>query len=787
MVARSSAAPPTPWSKSLTTPKIDETAYVHAFSNIIGDVRVGSKVMIAPGTSIRADEGSPFYIGNGTNVQDGVVVHGLERGRVIGDDNQSYSVWIGDNASITHMALIHGPAYIGNDCFIGFRSTVFNARVGAGSIVMMHALIQDVEIPPGKYVASGSVIINQQQADRLPDVHTDDVKFATHVVGINDALRSGYHCADNVSCIASVRDEMTRAYESSELVNSGNTHLSAEVVQQVRQLLAQNFRIGTEHADVRRFQSASWTSCDPIQATREPEVLAALGACLDEHSKEYVRLIGIDPAAKRRVLETIIQRPNGRTGDQTRLAPATHTGSNQAPSSPIHSRPSQGSSPNQDVLKQVQQWLAQGYQIGSEYADKRRFQSSSWQSCGAMNATREADVMVALERCASEHSGEYVRLVGIDPQAKRRVGELMIQRPGTPFAASAQSPSSGGAATSHSNYASSGSGAASAHTSLSSEAIAQVRQLLAQGHQVGAEHADKRRFQTSSWQSCGTIDAKREADVIAALEHCVADHRGEYVRLIGVDPQAKRRVAELIIQRPGTVSTQAGSSLTVTPSGSSSTGSGSGFASASTSLSPEAIAQVRQLLAQGHQVGSEHADKRRFQTSSWQSCGAIDANREADVIAALERCVAEHGGEYVRLIGVDPQAKRRVAELIIQRPGGAPIAKPSAVSNSFSASNGGSSASYASAATNLSQEAVEQVRQALAQGYQISTEYADERRFKTSSWQTGGVIQAKREADVLSALEAVVAETSRTYVRLVGTDPQAKRRVLETTIKRPSK
>ena len=430
MVARSAAAPPTPWSKSLTTPKIDGTAYVHSFSNIIGDVRIGAKVLIAPGTSIRADEGSPFYIGKGTNVQDGVVVHGLERGRVIGDDNQSYSVWIGDNASITHMALIHGPAYIGNGCFIGFRSTVFNARVGEGSIVMMHALIQDVEIPPGKYVASGSVITNQQQADRLPDAHVDDVKFATHVVGINDALRSGYHCADNVSCIASVRDEMTRAYESSESVNSANTRLSSEVVQQVRQLLAQNFRIGTEHADVRRFQSASWTSCEPIQATREPEVLAALGACLDEHSKEYVRLIGIDPTAKRRVLETIIQRPNGRTGDQTRSAPVTHTGSHQAPSSPLHARPSQGNSPNQDVLKQVQQWLAQGYQIAAEYADKRRFQSSSWQSCGAMNAKREADVLVALERCASEHSGEYVRLVGIDPQAKRRIGEVMIQRPG---------------------------------------------------------------------------------------------------------------------------------------------------------------------------------------------------------------------------------------------------------------------------------------------------------------------------------------------------------------------
>ena len=141
MAVRSTAAPPTPWSRNLAEPKIDETAYIHSFSNIIGDVTISPNVIIAPGTSIRADEGTPFFIGENTNIQDGVVIHGLEQGRVVGDDQQEYSVWVGDNACITHMALIHGPAYIGDECFIGFRSTVFNARVGAGGIVMMHALI----------------------------------------------------------------------------------------------------------------------------------------------------------------------------------------------------------------------------------------------------------------------------------------------------------------------------------------------------------------------------------------------------------------------------------------------------------------------------------------------------------------------------------------------------------------------------------------------------------------------------------------------------------------------
>jgi carbon dioxide concentrating mechanism protein CcmM len=73
-------------------------------------------------------------------------------------------------------------------------------------------------------------------------------------------------------------------------------------------------------------------------------------------------------------------------------------------------------------------------------------------------------------------------------------------------------------------------------------------------------------------------------------------------------------------------------------------------------------------LNQGHKIGSEHADKRRFKTGSWQSCTPIDSSRESDVVAALETCLRDHQGEYVRLIGIDSQAKRRVLESIIQRP-----------------------------------------------------------------------------------------------------------------------
>ena len=86
------------------------------------------------------------------------------------------------------------------------------------------------------------------------------------------------------------------------------------------------------------------------------------------------------------------------------------------------------------------------------------------------------------------------------------------------------------------------------------------------------------------------------------------------------------------------------------------------------SLSAETIQEVRSLLSAGYKIGTEHASKRRFRTKSWQTCAPVDSTRESDVIASLEACLQEHSGEYVRMIGIDSDAKRRVSETIIQRP-----------------------------------------------------------------------------------------------------------------------
>ncbi len=84
---------------------------------------------------------------------------------------------------------------------------------------------------------------------------------------------------------------------------------------------------------------------------------------------------------------------------------------------------------------------------------------------------------------------------------------------------------------------------------------------------------------------------------------------------------------------------------------------------------PDEVQQdVRNLMAQGYRVGMEYVDKRRFRTNAWRSCPVINEGNEGQILQTIEQCLAEHGQDYVRLIGIDLNSKQRVLERIIHRP-----------------------------------------------------------------------------------------------------------------------
>jgi carbonic anhydrase/acetyltransferase-like protein (isoleucine patch superfamily) len=143
--------------------------------------------------SIRADEGTPYYIGSNTNIQDGVILHGLVDRRIqIG--GKSYSVFIGKEVSVAHVALIHGPCYIADNIFVGFNAIVYNAIVGKGSFISFNAVVTNgVQIPPNRFIPPGANIDTQEKADALLPVPKDSKEFARGVQRVNQKFPASYH------------------------------------------------------------------------------------------------------------------------------------------------------------------------------------------------------------------------------------------------------------------------------------------------------------------------------------------------------------------------------------------------------------------------------------------------------------------------------------------------------------------------------------------------------------------------------------------------------------------
>ena len=157
-------------------PVIGKHTRIHPLGIVIGSVTLGDRVFVAPAASVRGDEGRHIHIGNDSNVQDGVVVHGLEtfegdhelpENEVVADE-KAYSVYIGDRVSLAHQSQVHGPARIGNDTFVGMQALVFRAELGNRVVVEPGAKIIGVKIASGRYVPALSVVTTQDVADSLP-------------------------------------------------------------------------------------------------------------------------------------------------------------------------------------------------------------------------------------------------------------------------------------------------------------------------------------------------------------------------------------------------------------------------------------------------------------------------------------------------------------------------------------------------------------------------------------------------------------------------------------------
>jgi carbonic anhydrase/acetyltransferase-like protein (isoleucine patch superfamily) len=174
--------PKTSWNNAESMPTIASTAYVDEAATVIGDVRIGEKVYVAPGASVRADEATPIIIGDECNVQDGAVFHGLE----------GTSIELGRKVSIAHGAVVHGPLKIGDESFVGFNAVVHASTLGKKCFVGHLALVVGVKLRDGCFVPPGSVVDSQEKADALGPVPENLRGFNDEVVGVNTEFAKVY-------------------------------------------------------------------------------------------------------------------------------------------------------------------------------------------------------------------------------------------------------------------------------------------------------------------------------------------------------------------------------------------------------------------------------------------------------------------------------------------------------------------------------------------------------------------------------------------------------------------
>lgn len=193
--------PVTSWNLEPDAPVIASSAYISPMASVIGAVTIGQHVMVSPMASIRGDEGMPIFIGDDSNVQDGDVIHALETidkdkkpVNLVDVKGQKYAVYVGKRVSLAHQCQIHGPAYVGDDTFIGMQAFVFKAQVGSNCVLEPKSAAIGVKIPKGRYIPAGMVVTSQKQADNLPRVfdgytyqHTNEA-----VVEVNKELAEGY-------------------------------------------------------------------------------------------------------------------------------------------------------------------------------------------------------------------------------------------------------------------------------------------------------------------------------------------------------------------------------------------------------------------------------------------------------------------------------------------------------------------------------------------------------------------------------------------------------------------
>ena len=120
----------------------DDNFWIAPNASVIGEVNLERDASIWFNAILRADN-EPITIGQGSNVQDGAIIH----------TDPGFACNIGKKVTVGHMAMLHGCS-IGDGSLIGIGSVILNgAKIGKNCIIGSKALVTEgMEVPDGSMV-----------------------------------------------------------------------------------------------------------------------------------------------------------------------------------------------------------------------------------------------------------------------------------------------------------------------------------------------------------------------------------------------------------------------------------------------------------------------------------------------------------------------------------------------------------------------------------------------------------------------------------------------------------
>ena len=153
--------------------------FIAPSASLVGSIILEHQVSVCFNAVIRA-EADTVHIGQGSNVQDGAVLH----------VDPGWPLHIGSGVTVGHKAMLHGCT-VDDGSLVGINAVVLNgARIGKGCVIGANALVPEKMVVPDGSLVLGSParVVRQLSPEQRAEVAAAAAHYVANATWYLDAL-----------------------------------------------------------------------------------------------------------------------------------------------------------------------------------------------------------------------------------------------------------------------------------------------------------------------------------------------------------------------------------------------------------------------------------------------------------------------------------------------------------------------------------------------------------------------------------------------------------------------